>query len=234
MTWPQYLMATRQLKLPRWGCVQCRASCSNNAGGRTDVSVHGCCCFKQNSCQLHAEREKKTKKQPKCTWRVYCRIKGTSSSAFPISEGCNVNSLSLFLSFQLTQLLIQCDFLLAFIFMLFFSDFYLLMGAITLFFVCLFVFHIVCVACATHISSSLEAAQSWGRGELTKTREVCLALSNWTLLLLGLRLAASSWGGGDDGWKLWNTSQQRPGTGGQRWLTCLYFYSPNTHRCIQV
>lgn len=108
------------LKLPRWGRVQCRDSCSNNAAGRTDtdVSVHGCCCFKQNSCQPHAEREKKQKKQPKCTWRVYCRIKGTSSSAFPISEGSNVNPLSLFLSFHLHPTLnsLRCDFLLALIF----------------------------------------------------------------------------------------------------------------------
>ena len=94
--------------------------------------------------------KKKKKKQPKCTWRVYCRIKGTSSSAFPISEGCNVNSLSLFLSFQLTQLLIQCDFLLAFIFMLFFSDFYLLMGAITLFFLFVCFSYCLCCLCDTH------------------------------------------------------------------------------------
>ena len=58
--------------------------------------------------------------------------------------------------------------------MLFFSDFLPSHGC-HYSYVC--VFHTVCVACATHISSSLDAAQSGGRGELTKTREVCLALS---------------------------------------------------------
>lgn len=72
----------------------------------------------RTAVSLMQKGKKKTKKQPKCTWRVYCRIKGTSSSAFPISEGSNVNPLSLFLSFHLHPTLnsLRCDFLLALIF----------------------------------------------------------------------------------------------------------------------
>lgn len=53
-------------------------------------------------CLIHEGR-----KQPKCIWRVYCRLKKPSSSAFTVSEGSNVNPLPSILSFQLTQHLIH-------------------------------------------------------------------------------------------------------------------------------
>ena len=89
--------------------------------------------------------------------------------------------------------------------------------------------------CRTHL---LIHAQLRGRRSLMKTREIFLTASKLNPassqtvthsfeVRLGLKKSV---------WKLGNASQQRPGTGGPRWLTCLDYYSrsPNTPQCIQV
>lgn len=162
-------------------------SCSNNAARRRFVSSR---LLLLQTDQLSASCRKGKKNQPKCTWRVYCRLKQTSSSAFPISEGSNVNPPpSSFLSFHLTQLLtLFFFFFLALIFMLLFSVLISTFSQVPLF-LC---FHTVCThneldlcARAAHVSFSFDAAQFWGRSELMKMGRFVLPCPNWTLLLLG-------------------------------------------------
>ncbi len=79
--------------------------CSNNAVRRRFVR---CCCFKQNSRRPHVIREIK---QPKCVWRVYCRL----------NKPLHLPSLSYHFShFNSPNLLVQCGVILALTFILFF------------------------------------------------------------------------------------------------------------------
>lgn len=53
----------------QWEPVQYQTAVAITQWG-VDLLVQGCYCFKQNNCLPCAEREK----QPKCMWRVYCRL----------------------------------------------------------------------------------------------------------------------------------------------------------------
>ena len=103
-----------------------------------DLLDNGCCCFRQlsPSCRMGKNNQSVN---GECT-----ETKTSSSSAFPISAGSNVNTPSMFFTFHPTRLLIHCGvifFIFSFnLYAFFFCHvFYLLMGAIFL------MFHTVCM-----------------------------------------------------------------------------------------
>lgn len=170
---PECMVVTCLLKLPHWGPVQYRTAVAIMQWG-VDLLVNG---FKQSSPSCKRE------KQPKCKWRVHWRLKTKHSSpAFSSSEGSNVNPLSMFLSFHLTQPSIHCG---GNFFSLYFLYFSLLLWFLTCHGchcsyvgVCILSVRIMSLICGTQV------LLIWYCSVLRQRPPD----ENWTLLLLGLWL----------------------------------------------